>query len=128
MWLDRFIEIAHIYTGWDAQMNFRMAHLEQGPDFSGGMHDRGLRKARKEVFPLLSRANHIGFEKGTHPKRCDKDKPKETQYLFHNTAAEVHPDPGGSFHDLKDSAALISLCLRCAELGCGRDTTRGMCN
>ena len=127
MWLDRYIEIAHIYTGWDAQMNFRMAHLEQGPDYSNGMFGLGLRKARKEVFPLLSRANNIGFEGGIHAKWFDKDKMKEMQYLFHNTAAEVKPGPG-SFHELKDKAELAALCLRCAELECGRDTTRGMCD
>lgn len=126
IWANRFAEMAHIYTGWDAQMNFRFPHIHKGPDYSDASFGHGLRKERKEVFPLLSRANNIGFEGGIHARLFDKEKMKAMQYLFQNTASEVQPT-GGGFHEITDLPALHELCRRCDELECGRDTMRGLC-
>ena len=126
MWADRYTELAHIYTGWDAQMNFHFRHLEKGPDYSDKGLGFGLRGGRKEVFPLLSRSNNIGFKGGIHAHWFDEDEMKAMQHLERNTAAEVQPLPG-DFHELTDEAVLSALCARCGALECGRDTMRGLC-
>mmetsp|Transcript_25045 Transcript_25045/g.67582 ORF Transcript_25045/g.67582 Transcript_25045/m.67582 type:complete len:320 (-) Transcript_25045:139-1098(-) len=128
-WKDRYDEMAHVYTGWDGQMNFEMVHINMGVNYEA--FGQGLRKNRYEVFPVLSRANNIGMEDGIHSKWFKPDKMKELQFLFANTAPGLPSENegvtvGGAFKEL-DEAGKVALCERCVEMRCGKDTVRGMC-
>ena len=110
-------------------MNFEMVHINAGVNYEA--FGQGLRRDRGEVFPVLSRANNIGMEDGIHSKWFKPDKMKQLQYLFANTApglpeANEGVEVGGAFTEL-DEAGRRSLCERCTEMHCGKDTKRGMC-
>ena len=83
-WKDRYDDMAHVYTGWDGQMNFEMVHINQGVNYEA--FGQGLRKDRYEVFPVLSRANNIGMEDGIHSKwfKPDKMKVRLGSYFDHS--------------------------------------------
>lgn len=84
-WRDRWEEIvAAGWTGWDVEMNFPLTHDR---NINNAVLDRGFRGSRTEVFPLLSRANNIGFEGGFHANVYTPDEMKRLQYI-HCWAAE----------------------------------------
>ena len=99
-WKDRFDEMAHVYTGWDGQMNFEMVHIVQGVNYEA--FGQGLRKNRHEVFPVLSRANNIGMEDGIHSKWFKPDKMK---VVF---VKSMPPPPPNSPVHLRDRRSLTS--------------------
>lgn len=97
MWKDRYDDISRDYSGWDTQMNFQ---VHMATDNSGTVSlfrvpatnfkcycfqvnyaKEGLRKARHEVFPVLSRSNNIGLEQGIHSDLFTKEQMSDIQNL-----------------------------------------------
>lgn len=121
-WVDRFEEMAPIYTGWDAQMNFFFPHATKGPVYS--LYGRGLRGSRTEIAPLVSRANNIGMEGGIHARIFSPEKMKQMQYLYQNVAVGQAPAQGFSE---ATPERMKALCAACDEYACGKDTTQSIC-
>lgn len=123
-WIDRFGGIAHVYTGWDAQMNFEFQHANKGPNYQ--KYGAGLRGSRFEAFPLVSRANNIGMEGGIHERFFSAEKMKAMQFLFKSISRSPWSLDEPAFNHASNER-LQEICENCASLGCGQDTTRGLC-
>eukprot|EP00939_MAST-03C_sp_MAST-3C-sp1_P001820 g1820.t1 len=72
-WKDRWEQdIGPFWSGWDSTMNFALAldWVEETSLFewvpNSTTYGKGLRGTRFEIFPVLSRANNIGIERGVH--------------------------------------------------------------
>eukprot|EP00941_MAST-03F_sp_MAST-3F-sp1_P002365 g2365.t1 len=119
LWRDRWNEVHKKWLGWDVQMNFF------APSYSAvdwGRRGEGLRGNRFEIFPILSRSNNIGFERGVHANEIDADKMKQLQFLHHwrgnSGNSEIH-----SFYEL-DAKNIVETCR---EIPFGQDTLQSMC-
>jgi hypothetical protein len=93
------------------------------------MKRRGFRNKRFEAFPLLSRANNIGFEQGIHGSKLTKDQMKEQQYVHHWAADifEAGTTPLGVFEELELEAEIALCRTAIKEQWWGPATMVGVC-
>lgn len=78
-WRNRWIEIMEAgWSGWDVEMNFA---LDAKRNIRNSDIDRGLRRDRYEIFPVLSRSNNIGFENGFHSHSFTPEQMKAMHYI-----------------------------------------------
>ena len=147
-WRDRFEPVAHVYTGYDNQMNMEylgVALSNIGQEVEGSS---GLRGNRSEIFPLLSRSNNIGVEGGIHHRTIPPKLARAGCFIEKNFAGDEAleaadrkreerrrrrggGDAGGIvevegavelFEEVTDPDVLQVLCSRCGRLGCGNLT------
>ena len=79
-------------------MNF---HVNADGTFDGSVPDRGLRGSRNEIFPILSRANNIGFERGIHAHVYSPDQMRDLQY--------IHCWAGGCRGEIEESSLVTGV-------------------
>jgi hypothetical protein len=126
-WQDRYNRIRDEWYGWDVHMNHYAPTYETFDPLRFG---EGLRGRRYEVFPVLSRANNIGFEGGKHADRYAAEAMKDQQYLTHWAGNAVDYDLSRTkkkyFHQIKHNDD--GKALRVCQLpGLGSDTVMGFC-
>jgi hypothetical protein len=120
IWRDRWEDIEGLWSGWDVQFNF-WAPTKATVDWT--RRHEGLRRGRKEVFPLLSRSNNIGWKGGTHAENMDPDTMKEVQFLHDWAGGSEKADTGVEFYEISGRETLDA----CASVPFGEDTARGFC-